>query len=230
MAYILSAQPAIPAGALAAAPQPALPAPGLLLRPRNGTDAPVFFAAYRDPAIQRWHTRHPASEDQVREWFGDYRRDWEEEKAAHWAVTRDGEAVIGRIALRSMDLDDGVAECAYWVLPAARRADVAFRVLGAVSVWALGEAGFHRLQLDHSVRNEASCRVAAKCGFAFEGTKRSAAVHADGRHDMHVHYLGRPAARADLPVKERRGTTQAPRGTATSGPRRRLRPCTPTRP
>jgi RimJ/RimL family protein N-acetyltransferase len=64
---------------------------------------------------------------------------------------------------------------------------VASRALNALGEWALGEAGFHRLHLDHSTRNEASCRVAVKAGFALEGTKRSDAVHADGRHDMHLH-------------------------------------------
>ena len=73
------------------------------------------------------------------------------------------------------------------MLPAARGAGVASRALTAVSLWALGEAGFHRLELDHSTRNQASCRVAARAGFPLEGTKRSAAVHSDGRHDMHLH-------------------------------------------
>ena len=57
----------------------------------------------------------------------------------------------------------------------------------AVSVWAFGEAGFHRLRLSHSTRNDASCRVAVIAGFKLEGTKRSEAIHADGRHDMHLH-------------------------------------------
>ncbi|MGO8889299.1 MAG: GNAT family N-acetyltransferase [Streptosporangiaceae bacterium] len=35
--------------------------------------------------------------------------------------------------------------------------------------------------------NTASCRVAAKAGFAAEGIQRSAVLHADGWHDMHVH-------------------------------------------
>lgn len=35
--------------------------------------------------------------------------------------------------------------------------------------------------------NAASCRVALKAGFAAEGTRRSAALHADGWHDMHLH-------------------------------------------
>jgi RimJ/RimL family protein N-acetyltransferase len=41
--------------------------------------------------------------------------------------------------------------------------------------------------LDHSTRNHASCRVAVKAGFRLEGTKRSDAIHSDGRHDMHLH-------------------------------------------
>ncbi|MFD9498993.1 GNAT family N-acetyltransferase [Streptomyces sp. NPDC060035] len=197
MTYVLSTQSAIPAGSLVAAPHPVLRAAGLLLRPWDTADAPVFLDAYRDPEIRRWHTRSPASEDQAREWFAGYRQDWAQEKAANWAVTRDGGEVLGRIALRGMNLDDGVAECAYWVLPAARRTGVASGALTAVSDWALREAGFHRLELDHSTRNEASCRVAAKSGFVLEGTKRSAAVHGDGRHDMHLHARvpghGRPA-------------------------------------
>jgi RimJ/RimL family protein N-acetyltransferase len=183
----LSTPPAIPAGALAAEPQPVLVAPGdLVLRPWAPGDAAVFLAAYQDPAIRHWHTRQPASEDQVREWFEGYRQSWAQESGASWAVTRAGE-VIGRIALGSLNLDDGVAGCAYWVLPAARGAGVAPRALGAVSVWALGQAGFHRLHLSHSTRNEASCRVAVKAGFRLEGTMRSEAIHADGRHDMHLH-------------------------------------------
>lgn len=73
------------------------------------------------------------------------------------------------------------------VLPAARGAGVASRGLGALTAWALDEIGFQRLELDHSTRNLASCRVATKSGYFLEGTKRSAAVHDDGRHDMHLH-------------------------------------------
>ena len=96
-------------------------------------------------------------------------------------------ALLGRIALRGFDFDDGTAGTAYWVRPAARRAGVATRAVTALSDWAPREIGFHRLELDHSTRNHASCRVAAKSGYLLEGTKRSAAVHDDGRHDMHLH-------------------------------------------
>ncbi|MFG1678087.1 GNAT family N-acetyltransferase [Micromonospora sp. NPDC049282] len=188
MRFPLSTPPAVPAGTLAAGPQPTLAAgDDLVLRPWQAADASTFLAAYQDPEIRRWHTRRPASEEQVREWFEYYRRAWRQETAASWAMTYGGGEVLGRMVLGAMELGDGVAVCAYWVVPAARGAGVASRSLRAVSDWALGAAGFHRLELDHSTRNHASCRVAVKAGFRPEGTRRSAAVHADGRHDMHVH-------------------------------------------
>jgi RimJ/RimL family protein N-acetyltransferase len=187
MPRALSTPPVIPSGFLADSPQPVLTAANLLLRPWEPADAPTFLAAYQDPETRRWHTRRPASEAQVREWFDAYRQDWEREKGGHWAITHDDGQVRGRIALRGMDFDDGVAGVAYWVLPAARGAGVASGALTALTTWALAEIGFHRLHLDHSTRNYASCRVATKSGYRLEGTQRSAAVHDDGRHDMHLH-------------------------------------------
>lgn len=188
MGFRLTTPPAIPAGLLAAGPQPVLAAPDdLVLRPWEPADSPVFFTAYQDPAIQHWHTRQPASEAQAREWFEQYRRNWTQETGASWAVTHGGHQVLGRIAMSSLNLADGGAGCSYWVLPAARGAGVASRALKTLSTWALDTAGFHRLHLDHSTRNPASCRVAVKAGFRWEGTKRSDAIHSDGRHDMHLH-------------------------------------------
>jgi RimJ/RimL family protein N-acetyltransferase len=123
----------------------------------------------------------------VLEWFDAYNQDWGHEKGGHWAVARDDGEVLGRIALRGFNFDDGIAGVAYWVLPAARGAGVATCAVMALSAWALEEVGFYRLHLDHSTRNHASCRVATKSGYLLEGTKRSAAVHDDGRHDMHLH-------------------------------------------
>lgn len=184
----LSTTPAVPPGSLADFPQPVLRAAGgLLLRPWEPADAPTFLSAYEDEEIRRWHTRRPSSETRVREWFDTYRQDWEREKGGHWAIARDGGEVLGRIALGSVNLDDGIAGVGYWVLPAARGAGVASHAVSALSAWALDEIGFHRLQLDHSTRNHASCRVATKSGYLLEGTKRGAGVHDDGRHDMHLH-------------------------------------------
>jgi RimJ/RimL family protein N-acetyltransferase len=45
----------------------------------------------------------------------------------------------------------------------------------------------HRLELQQLDENEASCRVAEKAGYPLESTKRSQALHDDGRHDMRLH-------------------------------------------
>ncbi|MGC4895307.1 GNAT family N-acetyltransferase [Micromonospora sp. DT31] len=188
MRFPPSTPPAVPAGTLAAGPQPTLTAEGdLVLRPWEPADAPAVLAAYQDPEIRRWHTRRPESREQVLDWFAHFHRTWQQETGASWAVTRGGGEVVGRMVMGGVDLHDGVASCAYWVVPAARGAGVAPRALRALSAWALGDGRLHRLWLDHSIHNGASCRVAVKAGFRLEGTSRSAAIHADGRHDMHVH-------------------------------------------
>jgi RimJ/RimL family protein N-acetyltransferase len=158
-----------------------------MLRPWESDDAPVFLSAYQDEEIRRWHTRRPRTEADVRGWFEAYREDWKRERGGHWAIASEDGAVLGRIATRGWDFDDGLAGMAYWVLPTARGAGVATSAVNALSEWALEEVGFYRLYLDHSTRNQASCRVATKSGYVLEGTKRSAAVHDDGRHDMHLH-------------------------------------------
>ena len=188
MTRALSTPPAVPSGVLSRSPQPVLSAAqGLLLRPWEPADAPVFLSAYQDDEIRRWHTRRPLAEADVQEWFDAYRQDWEGEKGGHWAIARSDGEVLGRIATRGWNFDDGIAGVGYWVLPAARGAGVATCAVTALSAWALDEIGFYRLHLEHSTRNHASCRVATKSGYLLEGTKRSAAVHDDGRHDMHLH-------------------------------------------
>ncbi|ARF56213.1 GNAT family N-acetyltransferase [Streptomyces gilvosporeus] len=182
--------PVIPAGSLCAAVQPSLPSTDgeLVLRPWAEDDAAVVLSAYEDPVIRRWHTRHLATLEEARERIAAHGRGWREERVAEWAVTGAvGGEVLGRVALRWMDLQRGLAECAYWVLPHARGKGVAPRALATVADWALDEVGFHRLELVHSDRNEASCRVATKAGFAGEGVRRSAHLHEDGWHDMHLH-------------------------------------------
>ncbi|MEU5768606.1 GNAT family N-acetyltransferase [Streptomyces asoensis] len=181
--------PVLPAGTLAGVPQPELPTgDGLLLRPWRAEDAPAVYAAFQDPAMHQWHIRAADSEAEVAGWIEEWRACWARETTAQWAVVdADGGEVLGRVALRCILLAEGVAEVAYWTTSAARGRSVAPRATTALARWALDETGFHRLELMHAIANEASCRVAAKAGFALEGTRRSATLHPDGWHDMHLH-------------------------------------------
>lgn len=181
--------PVLPAGHFAKSEQPTLQADGgLTLRPWRPADAAAVVLAFRDPGIQLWHRRRAESEDEARAWTAQWRRDWTEETSAQWAVVDAvSDALLGRASLRSVDLAEGQAEAAYWTVPSARGTGVASRAVAAMTLWAFGDAGFHRLELWHSVANPASCRVASKTGFALEGTRRDGLRHADGWHDMHLH-------------------------------------------
>ncbi|WP_181139674.1 GNAT family N-acetyltransferase [Streptomyces sp. Ru71] len=182
-------QPVLPAGTLSRTPQPTIPTDdGLVLRPWRAQDAPAVYEAFQDPVIHQWHVRSADSEEEVRGWIAEWQRAWAGERTAQWAVAdADGDRLLGRVGLRQIELLDGAAEVAYWTHAAARGRGVAARATRALARWALEEIGFERLELLHAVRNEASCRVAAKAGFALEGTKRRALLHPDGWHDMHLH-------------------------------------------
>jgi RimJ/RimL family protein N-acetyltransferase len=157
------------------------------IRPWAIDDAPTIVVAYSDPEIQQWHRRSLddfEAQQMVRIWRGA----WQGEADACWAIENrlDGLAV-GYIALHRIDLENGAAQVAYWVAPHARSAGVASKATLALSEWALGPLGLHRLELLHSVHNHASCHVAANAGFAIEGTLKGALEHPDGWHDMHLH-------------------------------------------
>jgi RimJ/RimL family protein N-acetyltransferase len=177
--------PVVPAGSLSRAGQPVLPAADLRLRPWAADDAGALLTAFADPVIQRWHARSVESRQEAVEMIAGYNQGWRDETDAHWAIT--GPEVLGRVALRLIDLTEGTASLAYWVTPAARGRGTAVRAVVAASAWALDELGLHRLQIQRSVSNDPSCRVAEKAGYTFEGIRRSAVLHPDGWHDMHPH-------------------------------------------
>jgi RimJ/RimL family protein N-acetyltransferase len=177
--------PAVARGALAGREQPSIAGDGVRLRPWATTDRETVVAAYADPAIQRWHC-NSMDDDEAMAWIAQWTQRWKAETAASWAVVHDGD-VVGQAGLRRVELEEGVAEISYWVVPAARGQRIAPRALGALTGWAFGTLGLHRLGLHHSTANLASCRVAGQCGYLLEGTTRGSARHADGWHDMHVH-------------------------------------------
>ena len=182
-----TAEPVLPPGHLSQQPQPRLFVAGLSLRPWEHADAPSLVRAYQDPDIHRWHARS-MSLAEAESWV-EYELDrWEQERGCGWAITRAG-SLLGRIAIGGVALDEARAGVSYWVMPEFRGQGVATLALGVIVDWAFDHVGFHRLELDHSTENEASCRVATKAGFVPEGTKRSQALHLDGWHDMHSHGL-----------------------------------------
>lgn len=180
--------PDIAQGSLRSFQQPTIEVSDTLqLRTWTIKDVPAVMAAYVDPDIRHWHPRS-LDENEAAGVIADWCSRWEREVGADWAIISisDG-AVLGRIAVREINLEEGHGEFSYWVLPNARGRGVAGLAVETVSAWAFEEIGFHRLELRHAVHNLPSCRVAAKSHFELEGTLRSVFLLADGWHDAHLH-------------------------------------------
>lgn len=183
------APPAINDDALAALVQPTLDVEGCAaLRPWRTDDAASVVEAFQDPSIQRWHVRRADSVSEAEQWIDRWHEAWIARSDCTWAIVdRRSDELLGRIALKAIDKQDGVADLAYWMVPAARGRGICPNAMAAVSGWAFDCVGLTRLQLEHSTLNDASCRAAYKAGFIAEGIRRQSARHADGWHDMHVH-------------------------------------------
>ena len=197
--------PVVPDGALSQPLQARIDGDGVLLRPWGELDVPAVLAAYADPEIAHWHARTLADESEARDWLRQREQYRHRETAVDWAVVdpADETIVLGRAGLNSVDLAEGIAEVAYWVMPEHRGRRVAARALSALSDWAFEDLGLHRLGLLHSTRNQRSCHVAQAALYRLEGTLRERALHHDGWHDMHLHARlatdPRPR-RADVPA------------------------------
>jgi RimJ/RimL family protein N-acetyltransferase len=168
------------------------------LRPPEAADHDAIAEALRDPGIQRWNTGRnlalaPESE-RAGIWLRLRAKDWAAGTAAYFVVldATSGD-LLGTVGIRDINRNPQQALAAYWTVPAARGRGVAAAALETVSSWAetpvdQGGLGLVRLSLDHALANPASCRVAEKAGYVFEGLMRASFLDIFGvRHDSHLH-------------------------------------------
>jgi RimJ/RimL family protein N-acetyltransferase len=178
--------PVVEPGTLAALAQPMIVVDDeLRLRPWRMADGPEVIEAFTTPDIEHWHFRRFDNTAEAHNWIADGNEGWRAESQASWAIAwRATDEAIGRVAIYPT-LVDGYGEVSYWVRTAARGAGVATRAVVAATAWA-HDLGLHRVELEHSTRNPASGRVAARAGFVREGIRRGANLHDDGWHDMQL--------------------------------------------
>jgi ribosomal-protein-alanine N-acetyltransferase len=177
--------PVVPPGRIRNQPQPTFRIGELTVRPWRAEDAAAVVAAYADRDIQQWHARSMTPAEAAA-WLASWADRWRGETGAGWAVTMQ-EMLVGRVGFSRISLRDGQAEVAYWTIPAARGRNIAARSVRAVSAWVFQSVGLNRIELNHSTLNTASCHIAQKAGFRYEGTRRRQLLHQDGWHDMHLH-------------------------------------------
>lgn len=160
-----------------------------------GSDADVdaWFRGRSDPDFRRWNT--PLMLDEGPEGARESLRrraetDAEGSTATFRVVDAGSGVTLGQVGFSGIDRLMRRAMIGYWVLPEARGRRVARHSVDLATRWAFTELGLHRIELDHALGHDASCRIAERCGYPYEGTLRGAMWEA-GRHDAfrdaHLH-------------------------------------------
>ncbi|WP_406726622.1 GNAT family protein [Streptomyces sp. GD-15H] len=148
-----------------------------------------LIAAAADPQIALWNPLAITDRGDARAWLESRVGGWDRGASAAFAVLNATDGVLlGNVTLRWVDRADGLAMTGYWTLPTARGRGVATRATREVTSWAFRTANARRIEIAHAVGNEASCRVAHRCGYLPEGTLRDSHRFGDGvYHDEHLH-------------------------------------------
>ncbi|MFC5220786.1 GNAT family N-acetyltransferase [Streptomyces coerulescens] len=177
-------------------PLPELRGYGLLLRAWDAdseADVDAWFRGRTDPEFRRWNTplRITTDLDSARDSLRTAVQNTKDGTSAAYCVTdATTGAPLGHVGVNVINRVMSCARVGYWVLPEARGRGVATHALTLATRWAFPELGLHRLELDHAVGHDSSCRIAERCGFRYEGTLRDAMWEAerhDAYRDMHMH-------------------------------------------
>ncbi|MFF6803608.1 GNAT family N-acetyltransferase [Streptomyces sp. NPDC012616] len=169
---------------------------GLRLRawdPESAGDVDAWLRGLTDPEFLRWNTplRMVSDAASARASLESKTADAAAGHAMTLCVTdaTDG-TILGQVGVSAIERVPSFARVGYWVLPEARGRHVATRSLLLAARWAFAEIGLHRLELGHALGHDASCRIAERCGFRYEGTLRGAMWEAgrrDAFRDVHAH-------------------------------------------
>jgi RimJ/RimL family protein N-acetyltransferase len=155
------------------------------LRPLAEEHLDAVGALFDDPDVLRF-TRLPIPPPPgfEREWLDRYeagRRDGTREAFA--VVDDDDGTFLGMAMAVDIDREAREVELGYIVAPAARGRGVATAALDELTRWAFAELDALRITLIIDVENQASARVAERCGYVLEGVMRSSYLKDDLRID-----------------------------------------------
>lgn len=158
---------------------------GLTLRPWRDDDAAALIAVAGDPLLRQWTSIRVTGPGEARQWLDAQHAGRRAGDRFSFAVLDGDAGLVGNVVLKRPDPDAAEAEVGYWTAAHARGRGVASLALGSLTRWAF-EAfpGVSRLGLLHQVDNVGSCRVAGKCGYAYE---RTLAARAPYPREGHLH-------------------------------------------
>ena len=150
-----------------------LQTPHLTLRRYRPGDGEAMFRNWAsDPDVTRfltWDTHRcpEESEEIISAWIDTY----SSEETYHWGIEYEGD-LIGDIAVVLGNWKHGYAELGYCLGRSHWGKGFMSEAVREVVRFLVREIGYHRVIIQHAVKNPASGRVAEKCGFTHEGIQR----------------------------------------------------------
>jgi RimJ/RimL family protein N-acetyltransferase len=174
-------------------PDPPLADDVVLLRPWTEEDLPAKVTAFADPLVDRYSNPRTAkvTESDIRASFGRDEQDRLRGEDINLALAAVDEPalMLGGASVYDVDREQGQAAVGFWLTPAARGRGVATHATRLLARWAFTDLGVARLELTCAPDNEASQRVALRCGFVREGVLRSHVPFKGTRRDTVVFSL-----------------------------------------
>ena len=170
-------------------PDPDLSDGVVTLRPWRRDEDGVRYDAFTDPLMvaNSWPWSEPPTPERIARAFDVHERDRLAGRELNLAIVAADDGVLGSSCFYDLDREHRTAAIGYWLTAAARGHGYATRALRLLARWGMAEFGLARLQLTCDPRNEASQRVAERCGFVREGLLRSQYAWKDGRRDTLVY-------------------------------------------
>ncbi len=154
---------------------PVLKTERLILRPFKVSDYSDMYNNWvSDPLVTKFLSWEPyKSPDSAKETLTAWCEGYKDPKTYNWAIEIDGN-VIGSLSVITIHDRHEYAELGYCMSRAYWNNGIMTEAVSAVVDYLFGEIGVNSVRISHAVKNPGSGRVAQKCGFTLEGTRREA--------------------------------------------------------
>lgn len=160
------------------------------IRSWRSSDIEQVVGLIQDPEIPRWTgIPTPYTRKEARAFFKTNARQEAMGIGTDAAIVDSSSGdLLGGVGLK-LRITSSTAEIGYWVTASMRRRGVATRAVTLIARWAFNDLSVRRLELLTHVDNQASERVALKCGFSREGVLRSYRAIKGERVDLTIFSL-----------------------------------------